>query len=142
MRELNSLKADFDSAKQMVIEASKKIFELEKQIQEMGKEAPEGLSMFIPVAPGQPKEKHHVVFIDDQEETEGSKKILEVQISEGSLEKPALGQWIKEHQGGYLFAHTLPVVMSNGNIYKDCWVLSLDKDGLGVTLKMSYSSIQ
>lgn len=142
MVEIRKLQADFEAAKKLVIDASYRIFALENQIKDLKMETPEQVKMFVSVVPGEPKEKHSLVIIGNQESTQGTKKILELYLSTGSLEKTRLGEWVQQGIQGSLFIPSIRIVMSNGDIYEECWPLSVDQDGSSATLKLSYSRIQ
>ena len=139
--EIARLKTEYDAAKKLVIDASKRIFELEKRMDTLEPQIP-ALSLFMPAkSPADPKEQHQIQIIADGA-TQGHKHLLEFAIDTSSLEGSSLKNWLDDVESGHLFSRTHKLVMSNGNIYEDCWPIKTETDEIQTVVQISYSGIQ
>lgn len=139
--EIARMKTEYEAAKKLVIDASKKIFELEKRMSQIEPQVPQ-FSLFMPAAsPVDPKEKHDIQIIADGAQ-QGHKRLLEFSLDTKSLEGSELQKWMRDVEEGYLFSRTHKLVMSNGKIYEGCWPISSETSELQTIIKISYSGIQ
>jgi hypothetical protein len=139
MKDIVRIQSELDIARAMLLEASKRIFEIDKELSEYKTKSNARVKLFFCFEKGQPKESHEVVILDDTKST-GNKRIIEFCISKQSLEGSHLDLWVRKDDLSIKATHN--IVFSNGDVYMHCWPIGIEINELQAVIQLSYGEVQ